>query len=167
MADRIVVLNGGVLEQFGTPMDLYHNPRTRFVAGFIGQPGMNFIPARLGAIDANGVQLDITDHPGLVASVAGDGHQPGAAVEIGIRPDDFALTEAANGFAVRVRVIERLGSTTIVYGNLADGTPICAALDGLARIDAGQSIRLGVDPDAIHVFDAAGRALPRRAAPVL
>ena len=167
MADRIVVLNGGVLEQYGTPMDLYHNPRTRFVAGFIGQPSMNFIPAHLGAVNGDGVQLSITDCPSLAATVSAEGHATGAPVEIGIRPDDFAMTDAEDGFAVRLRVLERLGAATIAYGNLADGTPICAALDGLARVAPGETIRLAVDPGAIHVFDATGRALPRLAAPVL
>ena len=91
----------------------------------------------------------------------------GTMVEIGIRPDDLSLTADDVGLDVTVRVVERLGADTIVYGNLPDKTPICAALDGLARITAGDQVKLAVDPAAVHAFDHQGRALPRLAAPEL
>ena len=167
MADRIVVLNAGVLEQFGTPMELYHKPQSRFVAGFIGQPGMNFIPATLVDVESDRVAAQLADKAMQHARVDASGHSAGAAVEVGIRPDDLKLATDGAGFAVRVRVLERLGASTIVYGNLADGTPICAALDGLVRLQAGDQVTLTVGPDAVHVFDASGCALPRLAAPEL
>ncbi len=165
MADRIVVLNGGVLEQFGTPMELYHMPKTRFVAGFIGQPGMNFAPATLNDVASGGVSVLLSDQTLQKVTVDGTGHQPGATVEIGIRPDDFHLAEGGDGFEIKIRIVERLGSITIVYGNLKDGTSICASLDGLVKLELGQTISLAVNPDTMHVFDAKGRALPRLAAP--
>ena len=165
MADRIVVLNGGVLEQYGTPMELYHTPQTRFVAGFIGQPGMNFVPATVTAVAPDRVSLSLADQTPLTATIDATDHAPGTKVEVGIRPDDFALADGGNGFLVKVRVLERLGSATIVYGNLADGTPICAALDGLTKIEPGQSVSLSVSPEAIHLFDGQGHAMTRLAAP--
>ena len=167
MADRIVVLNGGILEQFGTPMELYHNPQSRFVAGFIGQPGMNFIPAKLTDLGADQITAQFAGQSTQNARVDANGHSTGASVEVGIRPDDLKLASDGAGFAVRVRVLERLGASTIVYGNLADDTPICAALDGLVKLQSGDQITLTVDPDAVHVFDTDGRALPRLAAPTL
>lgn len=168
LADRIVVLNGGVLEQFGTPMELYHTPQTKFVAGFIGQPGMNFIPATLSDLTPEAhVTAQLTEHEFQRANVDGIGHQKGASVEIGIRPDDFTLADGTGEYSIKIRVLERLGSTTIVYGNLLDGTLICASLDGSVKLEIGQTQRLSVDPDAVHVFDANGRALPRLAAPEL
>jgi ABC-type sugar transport system ATPase subunit len=68
---------------------------------------------------------------------------------------------------VRVRVVERLGSDTIVYGNLADDTAICAAVDGLEKINAGDRIHFRIDPQSVHVFDMAGHAMRRLAAPEL
>ena len=167
MADRIAVLNGGVLEQFATPMELYHKPKSRFVAGFIGQPGMNFIPAQLGDVASDHITAQIAGGAAQKARVDAQGHAKGAAVEIGIRPDDLKLATDTAGFPVRVRILERLGATTILYGNLEDGTQICAALDGLTKIQTGDRVTLSVDPDAVHVFDAGGRALPRLAAPEL
>ncbi len=165
LADRIVVLNGGVLEQYGTPMELYHKPQTRFVAGFIGQPGMNFVPATLSKVGTNGtVTAQFSEHKFQNANVDGVNHLQGEQVDIGIRPDDFVLSDGAGEYSITVRVLERLGATTIVYGNLQDGTQICASLDGFVKFEVGQSVQLSVKPDAVHIFDDNGLALPRLAA---
>ena len=165
MADRIVVLNGGNIEQFGSPMELYHRPTTRFVAGFIGQPGMNFLPATIAEITGAGIVAKLTDGSLVSAQVDGGKAAVGDSVEIGIRPDDLDLSDGRDGFKIAVRVVERLGASTIVYGSTADGAPICAALDGLTRIAARDDIELTVDAASVHVFDARGNALPRRNSP--
>jgi multiple sugar transport system ATP-binding protein len=165
MADRIVVLNGSHVEQFGTPMELYHRPGTRFVAGFIGQPGMNFLPATIEAISEDGIVARLADGSLISAEVESGGAGVGDSVEVGIRPDDLDLGEGNGGFKVSVRVVERLGATTIVYGSTTDGAPICAALGGLTPIAARDSIELSVDAASVHVFDAGGQALPRRSTP--
>ena len=89
----------------------------------------------------------------------------GDAVEIGIRPDDLKLGGGSDGFTTSVRVVERLGASTIVYGSTADDTSICAALDGLTRIAARDEIELAVDPASVHVFNMSGQALARRNSP--
>ena len=165
MADRIAVLNGGRVEQFGSPMELYHRPSTRFVAGFIGQPGMNFLPAAVEEVIADSIVARLADGSMISAEVESDNANVGDSVEIGIRPDDLDLGKGGPGFQVSVRVVERLGATTIVYGSTADGTPICAALHGLTPIDARDAIALSVNPASVHVFGAGGQALPRRNAP--
>lgn len=165
MADRIVVLNGGHIEQFGSPMELYHRPSTRFVAGFIGQPGMNFLPATVEEIKSSYIVARLADGSLVSAEVEGESATVGDSVEVGIRPDDLELGGNGGGFKVLVRVVERLGATTIVYGSTADGTPICAAVGGLTPITARDDIELCVDPSSVHVFDAGGQAFPRRNSP--
>ena len=146
-------------------MELYHRPSTRFVAGFIGQPGMNFLPATIEAIDAGGIKARLADGSQISAEVDGGNTRVGDSVEIGIRPDDLAFGEGGDGFKISVRVVERLGATTIVYGSTGDGAPICASLGGLTKIAARDAIELSVDPASVHVFDADGKALPRRNSP--
>jgi multiple sugar transport system ATP-binding protein len=163
MAHRIVVLNKGKVEQFGTPMELYHHPATRFVATFIGQPNMNLLPAKV---------LDTTD--GLAVEFHG-GHRmtlpvdtaaakPGDTVEVGMRPENVTL---GTGLSMKVRVLERLGGVSITYGAMADGTRFCAALPGDTPVREGETIGVTVNPADCHVFDASGTVMRRRSAPAL
>lgn len=161
MADRIAVLNGGKIEQFGTPMELYHKPQTRFVAGFIGQPGMNFISAELTEVSEQSVVALWGDGQKREATVNGQNASVGNKVEIGVRPDDLEIATGSDGFEVSIRVVERLGAQTILYGETNDGTPICAALDGMTKFQTGGHVQLAVAPTQTHVFDTSGRALER------
>ncbi|WP_368345567.1 ABC transporter ATP-binding protein [Pelagovum sp. HNIBRBA483] len=163
MADRIVVLNGGHVEQFGTPMELYHHPATKFVASFIGQPNMNFVPAVVAAVDAQGVKVDLKSGGSLVLPVEPGTTKPGDAVEVGMRPEDLS---AGDGMALNVRVLERLGGVTIAYGALSDGTTFCASLDGVTVASEGEPLGLTVNPADCHVFTASGEVLRRKQAPM-
>ena len=164
MADRIVVLNAGRVEQFGTPMELYHHPATKFVAAFIGQPNMNFIPAKVTGV---GDTVTVTFDGGHAMSlpVDGTGVRVGDRVEVGIRPEHVTLGDA--GLSITVRVLERLGGVAIAYGTLVGGTRFCASLPGDATVREGDAITLGVAPQDCHVFDANGTVLRRKAAPAL
>ncbi len=164
MADRIVVLNGGRVEQFGTPMELYHHPATKFVASFIGQPNMNFIASTVTSIDDNGVGVALESGGNLHVPVESSLVKVGDKVEVGIRPEDASVGE---GIEMNVRVLERLGGTTIAYGSLTDGTKFCATLDGVTAASEGNSLNLSVNPADCHVFDGQGRVLRRLSAPVL
>jgi multiple sugar transport system ATP-binding protein len=164
MADRIVVLNGGRVEQFGTPMELYHHPQTKFVAGFIGQPNMNFVPATISQVAASGVSVDLDCGGSLTLPVEPGSATAGDRVEVGIRPEDISTGE---GISLNVTVLERLGGVTISYGTLNDGTRFCAALDGVATAKEGEPVGITVDPAACHLFDASGSVLRRKNAPVL
>ena len=164
MADRIVVLNQGRVEQFGTPLDLYHHPATRFVAGFIGQPNMNFVPAKVAEVGKSGLAVDLAGGGRLRLPVEAGGTRKGDKVEVGIRPEDVGT---GRGVAMRVDIIERLGGATIAYGALKDGTRFCASLDGVAAASEGKEIGLSVDPAACHLFDSSGRVMRRRKAPKL
>ncbi|MEM7256516.1 MAG: ATP-binding cassette domain-containing protein, partial [Pseudomonadota bacterium] len=169
MADRIVVLNNGRVEQFGRPMELYHHPATKFVAGFIGQPNMNFIPAVVAGID-NGVELTIGNDYHLTLPVESAGVGAGDQVELGIRPENVQLSD--DGIAVSVSVLERLGGASIVHGAIDAGhsnhsTRFCASLPGDANVREGEAIQLSVSPADCHVFDASGKVLRRLNAPEL
>ena len=164
MADRIVVLNGGRVEQFGSPMELYHHPATRFVATFIGQPNMNLIPATVLGSDGSGVAVELDGGHKMTLPVDGPSGLVGSRVEVGIRPEDVSLGQG--GITMTPRVIERLGGASITYGEMG-GAKFCAALPGDASITKGAETSLVVDPAACHVFDADGQVLRRRQAPAL
>ncbi|MEL6571397.1 MAG: sn-glycerol-3-phosphate ABC transporter ATP-binding protein UgpC [Pseudomonadota bacterium] len=165
MADRIVVLNAGRVEQFGTPMELYHHPKTRFVASFIGQPNMNLIPAVVDSADAKGIKVMLDGVQAMVLPVDGATVSKGDKVEVGIRPEHVTL--GGEDLRVAINVVERLGGISITYGTIGSGARFCASLAGDAQVAEGSTVGLGVSADDCHVFDAAGDVLRRLAAPAL
>lgn len=159
MADKIVVLNAGVVEQVGAPLDLYNNPQNRFVAGFIGSPKMNFLPARIEAADPGSAKLraggaDVTI-PRPLAGKAGD------EVSFGVRPEHISINEGAGVRLtdVKVDLVEQLGGQTMLYTTTVDNHPLTIAIDGQRKVDLGASITAFVDPARYHVFAGDGRAL--------
>jgi len=164
MADRIVVLNAGRVEQFGTPMELYHHPATKFVASFIGQPNMNFLDGSVRTAGAKGIAVELDAGPTLEIPVDGSGASAGDRVEVGIRPED--LSQGAGGLMLNVAVVERLGGASITYGTTTAGSRFCAALDGIADVTEGVAAELSVNPGDCHVFDATGKVMTRLQAPV-
>ncbi len=143
MADKIVVMRDGVIEQMGSPLDLYDRPANVFVAGFIGSPAMNFIK---GSMNTGGFLTP----DGIVLPVAQAG---GEAVTYGIRPEHLRLDD--NGFEIEVAVLEPTGSETQVIGKLGQ-QPINAVFR--ERLDAQPGSKLKVSPDlaAVHLFDGNG-----------
>jgi multiple sugar transport system ATP-binding protein len=155
LADRIVILNNCQIEQVGTPMEVYSHPATRFVAGFIGSPSMNFLPVTLTASgDRAAARLGDGAIVPLLAAPPGDGPW-----EMGVRPE--ALTVVAEGglTTATAAVVERLGERTLVYARLADGTQVIAQDVGKSGVKAGDTVRLGFDTAELHLFDAHGRAV--------
>jgi multiple sugar transport system ATP-binding protein len=158
MADRIVVMHDGVVQQVGAPLDLYDHPSNIFVAGFIGSPGMNFLPAtfkRAGKADAilvDGQKLRLPD--GLAV-------MDGASITIGLRPEHIRIADDGP-LQAEVEVVEPLGMSTQLYVRLA-GLQICVFAIGRTSAKAGDNIRLAADPKALHVFDPeSGESLLRR-----
>ena len=164
MAHRIVVLNGRRVVQFGTPMELYHHPASRFVATFIGQPNMNLVPGTVRSADAAGLAVELDGGLRLTLPVDPGNAQKGDRIEVGIRPENAALGE---GLAMKVRVLERLGGVSITYCVMENGQRFCAALPGDIAVTEGQTVGLAVNPADCHVFDAEGRVMRRRMAPAL
>jgi len=147
MADRIVVMHDGLVEQIGPPLELYDRPQNLFVAGFIGSPAMNFLK---GAIRANG-RLEFEGAGGLrLPLAAAPGNSDGRPVVYGVRPEHFAL--AADGAEAQVQVIEPTGSELQVVAKLGE-EDIIAVFRERHSFKPGDKIRLKPDPQLVHLFD--------------
>jgi multiple sugar transport system ATP-binding protein len=156
LANRIAVMNQGRIEQFAAPMELYTRPATRFVAGFVGSPSMNFLPVQRAA-DADGC-CAVTLANGVTVRTAVPSFAADGAMELGLRPD--AITPSADGqLQGVVEVIERLGDRTLLHVLLPDGLLIVAdAPPREAEPAIGSAIHLRMDLQRAHLFDAAGAA---------
>ena len=147
LADKIVVLRGGVIEQVGAPMDLYRDPDNKFVAGFIGSPAMNF----LSAVVKNG----LVNVPGLETSVDLPVTLPaeGTAVEIGLRPEHLTLDPT--GTTHRIEMTESLGGVSYAYLKGTSGEKIVVEERGEIRSTEGDTVGLILDAASARLFDAA------------
>ncbi len=151
MADHVVVMREGVIEQQGKPLDLYDKPANKFVAGFIGSPAMNFIPAVAGE-DGKSLTIDL----GSVKHKIAIDHQiqPGRKVTAGIRPEHIGVTAPGQGtFDVPLAVVESTGSSTFVTAATTPELTIVETGRGTAR--AGEMVGVTVDPSQLHLFDDA------------
>ncbi len=162
MADKIVVLRAGRIEQAGSPMDLYHRPTNAFVAGFIGSPRMNLLPARVVDVGAmvsvelpGGLRLDVPAQPG--------GAAVGDTVTLGVRPEHLVIGERDDGPTVQldVYVAEPLGGETILYGHVGDRRTLVVKVPGGAQVAKGQRIPVSLVPEMCHLFDRHGGAFSR------
>nr|WP_316650798.1 sn-glycerol-3-phosphate ABC transporter ATP-binding protein UgpC [uncultured Gellertiella sp.] len=158
MADKIVVLSAGRIEQVGSPLELYHRPKNLFVAGFIGSPKMNFLPGTATSVDGGTrVTLDAGGDLLLPATA-----QPvtGQKVTLGIRPEHMDGTKGEGGsLKGTLRLAEYLGSETMFYVELANGTEIAVKADGLSTGKPGDAFDVPVPVAACHLFDASGASL--------
>ncbi|CAN7587308.1 sn-glycerol-3-phosphate ABC transporter ATP-binding protein UgpC [Rhizobium rhizogenes] len=157
MADKIVVLQGGLVEQVGSPLELYHRPKNIFVAGFIGSPKMNFLKTKAGAVEG-GVKVDLPG--GQSITLQGGSVKEGQPVTLGIRPEHLDRSEGGDAtLQGKVRLAEYLGSETMFYIALADGTEIAVKADGLAQAKPGDDFSIHIPAAACHLFDDAGNAI--------
>jgi multiple sugar transport system ATP-binding protein len=115
MADKIVVLNAGEIEQVGSPLELYNSPGNLFVAGFIGSPKMNFVPATCKAAGPEGITAELQGMGTITLPRPGAASLAGEALTIGIRPEHLALGNGAFDIEVTPNIVERLGIHTVVY----------------------------------------------------
>ena len=149
MADRIVVMKDGVIQQVGTPEEVYEHPVNAFVASFIGSPSMNFLPARLAngslALGGGGAFPAASLFPALPRE--GD-------VTFGVRPEHFEVLDGAGdqGLPIEIRLVEPLGSDTLVHATLAGQDAIIRVDPGL-RPKAGETLRVRPAPGKAHLFD--------------
>ncbi len=160
MADKIVVMQAGRVEQVGTPLELYHHPANLFVAGFIGSPRMNLLPATVVEAGPAGVEVALPGGARFAVAAEAGRAQRGEAVTIGMRPE--ALRVAPDGaLHGDVRLVERLGGLTLLHVVLDGGQPAIVQSDGGDATRAHQTVRLAVDAGSCHLFDGAGQALSR------
>ncbi|WP_035201177.1 ABC transporter ATP-binding protein [Agrobacterium tumefaciens] len=157
MADRIVVLNQGRIEQIGTPLELYRHPRNIFVAGFLGSPAINLITATVASSDTAGSTLKIGDGDRMTVPHAS--LDVGSEVTIGIRPEVLSLNENGD-ISGMVDVVEHLGDVLLVYVTIGNGQTLVAKLPEASNAEIGKSISLSVDTSSANVFDTDGLALP-------
>lgn len=144
MADRIVIMKDGYIQQVGTPSEVYHSPANTFVAGFIGSPAMNMIPA---TVAGGMVQLDGGTTVPVAPRIAGD-----RKVMLGIRPEDLQPVDGPALISGSVNVREPLGHETLIHVGTAHGD-IIAKADGRTPPDLGKTVNLGAEAENIHIFD--------------
>ena len=160
LADRIVVLNAGVIEQVGAPMELYERPRNLFVAEFIGSPKMNLIPAKIVTATAAGATVTTAAGDTLKVLVDASNAQAGDKVTLGIRPEHLALGGSSGGIMTQVTFAETLGHATYAYATYGE-TALTVQLPGEVRPQTGKALALAVPAEQAHLFDAGGIAFPR------
>jgi multiple sugar transport system ATP-binding protein len=152
MGDRVAILRDGVLQQLGTPDQIYDNPVNVFVAGFIGSPSMNLITARM---DGTGVIFDRTRieiPPATMTARPGLGAYTGRELVVGIRPEDFRA-EGEDAVELNVNRVESLGSELMAYLDGGQGAEITARLERTAKVEEGERARLAVDRERLYFFD--------------
>ncbi len=160
MGDRIAVLEGGELQQVGTPLECYHEPTNTFVAGFIGSPSMNFLDVtyRNGRLEADAFDYEIT--PEIERAL----ENAPAELSLGIRPGDVELADPSveNAIPATVEVVEPMGEVTQLYLDIG-GNSYTASVSGELRIDDDQRLHVVFPPDRIHLFDRhTGEAVKNR-----
>ena len=156
LADKIVVLRDGLIEQVGAPLQLYDDPDNLFVAGFIGSPRMNFLTARV-----QGGQVVLPEMGGQVLPMPPLSRQPeeGAELTAGLRPDAFRKGGAA-ALRLGVEIVEHLGAETLIHARAGTGGPMVTLVTDEGRgVQSGQEIAARFDPASLYLFDAGGRRL--------
>ncbi|MBP0616581.1 ABC transporter ATP-binding protein [Jiella mangrovi] len=160
MADKIVVLKAGLIQQVGSPLDLYNRPANQFVAGFIGSPRMNFMQMTVAEIRNDAILLKDDEGRSFEAAVSPEGVAAGDTVTVGVRPEHLEIgTE--RGRPVTVETIEQLGGESYLYCQDQSGRPITVHLSGQTRIKAGEEAKVFLPAEAVHVFKEDGAALER------
>jgi len=145
MGDRIAIMNAGILQQVGTPGDIYDHPANLFVAGFIGSPTMNFVPVTTSDSTAKASGFDVK----LPKSV------PAGKATLGFRPETLTdrISDQQNAIDMSVDVVERLGSDQFLYGQVGSDS-VTARVDPKMKVEPGDKVRLGLDTRSLHLFDA-------------
>ncbi|KQR30417.1 sugar ABC transporter ATP-binding protein [Rhizobium sp. Leaf155] len=160
LADKIVVLRGGKIEQVGAPLDLYDDPENRFVAGFVGSPKMNFLPGKVAHETADGVTITL-DHAPTFSLTLPVAARPGigAPITLGIRPEHFEDAGKAADLTVAVDVAEHLGNTSYVYAHLAEELPLIIERPESRHVGKLDRLTVSVPANKAFLFDSDGTRL--------
>jgi multiple sugar transport system ATP-binding protein len=172
LADRIVLLNAGEavardgsVAQFGAPLELYHRPCNKFVAGFIGSPKMNFLEGSITATTPEVATVKLQQGEILQVRVNASALAVGSAVTIGLRPEDAEMGTASQHISRTVQWQERLGESTYLYlDSGVAGAPWVVKAPGNSFARAGERMAMALPPQHLHLFDAQGRAMARTVA---
>jgi ABC-type sugar transport system ATPase subunit len=156
LADRIVVMNQGVIEQVGKPLDLYYEPANLFVAGFIGSPAMNFFAARVESIGAGGARVVGPTMQPMTLPAAG--LAAGAELTIGVRPEHLAIGDRGDFLTSgTVELVERLGEASFAHVARADKKRLVVEIRGRETPKIGDVVTFAAGMRDVHVFDKGGR----------
>ncbi len=161
LADRIVVLRAGLVEQIGSPTELYDHPANTFVAGFIGSPKMNFLTAVVRSVSAGAIVLE---HPAFAGGelslpqAPASAPAPGDSVTVGLRPEHLQLGGTPI-LELSVDVTENLGGSTQIYASASDGSAVTLLAPGRPALKPGEKLPVGLGSGRVYLFDRAGAAL--------
>ena len=168
LADKIVVLSEGHVQQAGTPLALYQQPANRFVATFIGSPTINLLPARVIEVSDAGARLQLGNGSKVLATVDASQLQVGETVEVGLRPEHCevlpaGVAPAADDTALdaEITLVEHLGESNLLYLKMDDGQELIVRGDGNAEVRLGDSVIVRAAPSALYLFKADGAACTR------
>ncbi len=162
LADRIVVLSAGRIEQVGPPLELYERPKNLFVARFIGSPAMNIMPVTVketGAVTT----VSLVDGKSVIVPISTETGANGKSASFGVRPEDLTIATGEDYlFEGKVSIVEALGEVTLLYiEGLSAKEPIIAKLPGIIDVKRGDTMRFSADPQKLHLFDADGQTYRR------
>ncbi len=155
LADKIVVLKSGIIEQVGSPIELYDNPDNIFVAGFIGSPRMNFIRGKVEKLQQGKATVSLNGHSNAAAEFTVSGQQPdlGDEIIIGIRPEHFS-SAGSTRMEVEIEVVENLGGTSFAYSKANGNPPLTIEIKGDRSVREGAPLKTGFDPKQAFIFNA-------------
>lgn len=158
LADRIVVLNAGRVEQVGPPLELYERPANLFVAKFIGSPAMNIIAAKIVGTGER-TSIELAGGKTLAVDVPTPATEQGKAASFGVRPEDLSIVTGDDYlFEGKVAIVEALGEVTLLYLEAPKGQePIIVKVPGIVSVGKGETLRFAAPQEKLHLFDAAGK----------
>jgi multiple sugar transport system ATP-binding protein len=160
LADRIVVLNNSKIEQIGTPIEIYQRPASKFVAGFVGSPAMNFLDVVQVTEEEQKAVLHVDQSSPLYSTISMEQLPSGEAFQVGIRAEDIYLSDEQENAHTQgvVAFIERLGDRTLVYITLLNGKMVIAEASSKHSPEINSQVFLSFDFESIHLFDSTGKA---------
>jgi multiple sugar transport system ATP-binding protein len=161
LADKIVVLQSGLVEQVGTPLELYHHPRNLFVAGFIGSPKMNFLSVTVSAVNDSGTTVEFPGGANVTIPMKPGSFSVGDRVTLGIRPEHLRLDANDPTVTGEVLVVEQLGGETFLYVRIAGGDTLVVQTDGDNPSRTHDRAFIHINGDLCHLFDQNGEAVPK------
>lgn len=159
LASKIVVLQGGIVEQVGSPLELYHHPRNLFVAGFIGSPKMNFVSVTVTAVNDSGITVTLPSDASVTIPVKPGKLSVGDRANLGIRPEHLRLDRNSATENGEVLVVERLGGQTYLYAKITGGDTLVVQTDGNNSSHLRDLVPIHISGDLCHLFDLQGEAV--------
>lgn len=158
LANRIVVLRAGRVEQVGTPLELYNAPANQFVAGFIGSPSMSFLDGRITSVEQTRAVATLDGGEPISFETVNAGLSPGEPIKVGVRPQQLTLATGSSGIAAEVMLVEQLGAETVVHAK-SNNQPLLAVLAGQQALHPGDTVHFSIEKTPLHIFDAKGHRL--------